>query len=81
MDVNKLLEVVHGRPFCSFTLRMNDGREYGIRHPEWIYVTRRNVSIVLEADGSTVYLEPVLIASIHIPTPPEGATHNGPAPT
>jgi len=64
MDTSMLQRIVRGQPFRPFDLRMNDGREFDIRHPEFISVDARVVTIVSERDGSTLYLEPRLIASV-----------------
>jgi hypothetical protein len=49
-------------------LRMNDGREFDVRHPEFIGITAQVVTIYSERDGSTPYLEPALIASLRFST-------------
>ena len=66
MDTSALRALLERQPFCPFTMRMNDGREYQVKHPEWVHVTTGNVDFVSSSDGSTTYLEPVLIASVHI---------------
>jgi hypothetical protein len=70
MDTSVLRKIARREPFKAFALRMNDGREYDIRHPEFIYVAERHVAIVSERDDSTYYLEPALIATIQYATEP-----------
>jgi hypothetical protein len=55
--------VLH-RPFQPFTLRMNDGREFHIPHPEFVAVSRRTVMVVDAATEAGIFLEPVLIAAL-----------------
>jgi hypothetical protein len=47
---------------------MNDGREFDIRHPEFMSVDTDLVTILSERDGSSLYLEPALIASLQFST-------------
>jgi hypothetical protein len=64
MDTNTIREAVLNRPFKSFTLRMNDGREYFIPHPEMVAVSKRVAMVIDHRTESGIYLEPVLIASM-----------------
>jgi hypothetical protein len=70
MDFREIDRVVRRSPFVPFVLRLNDGREYPIPHPEWISVRRRLVTIVSEKDETTTYLEPFFIVSLHFAAPP-----------
>ncbi len=83
MDTKTIREAVLRRPFRPFVLRMNDGREFRIPHPEYVAVSRRVVVAINAEDESGVYLEPILIASMHYLDPatrPELPTENsGPA--
>ena len=71
MDTSEILTLLRHRPFRPFTMRMNDGREFAISHPDWVNVTVGNVTVVSDKDQSTTFLEPVLIASIHFQAAPE----------
>jgi len=68
MEISVLRRTVHAQPFRPFDLRMNDGREFDIRHPEFSSVDTDLVTILSERDGSSLYLEPALIASLRFPT-------------
>jgi hypothetical protein len=64
MEISVLKRIVHAQPFRPFDLRMNDGREFDFRHPEFISVDADLVTVLSERDDSSLYLEPVLIASL-----------------
>ena len=66
MDTNAIKEVLKQQPFRAFVLRMNDGREWQVAHPEWLMVTEENVVYVDSGNESVVYLEPLLVASLHV---------------
>src|SRR5438552_17616904 len=82
MNIEVIREAVRQRPFKPFTLRMNDGREFFIPHPEFVLVARRAIAVVKEPTGVIVQLEPVLIASMEFEeektpgNPPSGGTTN-----
>jgi hypothetical protein len=77
MDTNTIREAVLRRPFQPFTLRMNNGREFHIPHPEFVAVSRRTVVVVDAATEAAIMLEPVLIASLK----PEPEKTPPPSPT
>lgn len=64
MNANFLRKIARGQPFKPFDLRMNDGRAFDVRHPEFIGVNDRVVTLYSERNGTTLYLEPALIASV-----------------
>jgi hypothetical protein len=78
MNVDAIREATRRQPFVPFTLRMNDGREFHIPHPDYIALSRRSVYIVDPDTDAGTFLEPVLIASL---TPGERSSQsqNGPA--
>jgi hypothetical protein len=67
MDTNVIREALHNQPFKPFTLRLADGREIPIRHPDFVAVSRRQV-IVIHPDESSSNLEPLLIVSLEYAT-------------
>ena len=81
MDTNSIREAVRHQPFKPFTLRMNDGHEYYIPHPEYVAVSRRVVMVINSVTEAGVYLEPVLIASLQYdgetPRPAADSTNGG----
>jgi hypothetical protein len=64
MNLDIIRDAVRRQPFIPFTLRMNDGREFYIPHPDYIAVSRRSVYIVDPVTDAGTFLEPVLIASL-----------------
>ena len=64
MDTNAIRDAVLRRPFEPFVLRMNDGREYKVPHPELLAVSKRLVVVINTDTGGVVSLEPILIASM-----------------
>ena len=69
MDTNAIRKVLKQEPFRPFMLRMNDGREYYVAHPEWLMVSPVNVVYVDSSTENIIHLEPMLIASIHMSKP------------
>ncbi len=83
MDLNVILKAMHNLPFRPFVLTVNDGREFLIHHPDWIFVHSDHVTIADELNRRAIHLEPILIASISVDDPPELGLpddfHGGPA--
>ena len=81
MDTNTIREAIRRQPFKPFTLRMTDGREYFIPHPEYVAVSRRVVMVIHSVTEAGIYLEPVLIASLQydgeMPKPATDASSGG----
>ncbi len=71
MDTNSIRDAVLSRPFRPFTLRMNDGREFFVPHPEFVAVSRRVVFVIDDKTKAGIQLEPILIASMQIEEPTE----------
>ena len=65
MDVRSIREVVRQQPFRPFTLRMIDGLESTVVHPEFLMVGLLNVVYVDDSE-TIIHLEPQLIASLSI---------------
>ncbi len=65
MHVDVIRQAVRRQPFRPFTLRMNDGWEFHVPHPEYVAVAPRHVYYVHPVTGAGTFLEPVLIASLH----------------
>jgi hypothetical protein len=64
MDLVVINKVAHSEPFRPFTLMMNDGRDFYIRHPELISVADTHVYLIDDKTGRGIFLEPALIASM-----------------
>ena len=46
MDVTAVREAIHAQPFRPFTLRLADGRELLIPHPDFVAVSARRVAVI-----------------------------------
>ena len=64
MDVTAIREAIHAQPFRPFTLRLADGRELRVPHPDFVAVSARRVAIISAQDESLAVLEPLLIVSL-----------------
>jgi hypothetical protein len=79
MEASVIREAAHAQPFQPFRLRLADGREVLIPHPDFIAVSPngRRV-IVFHSDESMSILEPLLIVSVEVPAPDQqGGKSNG----
>ena len=64
MDTTLIRKFVFTAPFRRFTLKMNDDREFYVRHPELISVASTQVFLIDDKTQRGIYLEPALIASM-----------------
>jgi hypothetical protein len=65
------------QPFVPFTLHLADGREFTIRHPEFMFVSHNERTVIVDdIDGGLEILDPVMVTSISIPPAPV-ASHSG----
>ena len=62
MHTTTIREAARRQPFKPFILRMNDGREFHVPHPEYIAVSTRVVVVIDPQTEAAISLEPVLIA-------------------
>lgn len=54
---------ISGGGLRPFSIRTSDGREYTVKHPEWVLVGPRSLA-VLDRDGEIVTLDPLHVAAI-----------------
>lgn len=66
MDAATIRDAVRSSPFRPFTLRMNDGREFFVNHPELIAVALTHLYVIDEKTQRGVFLEPMLVASMQL---------------
>lgn len=57
---------MHAAPFQPFVIRMADGREYRVAHPDFALAAENQESQVLieEPDGTLHYLSPIMMTSV-----------------
>jgi hypothetical protein len=66
MDLARIREALHRRPFQPFIIRLTDGRALSVSHPDFVAVGTRRI-VVIGDDDSTSMVEPLLIVSIDTP--------------
>lgn len=64
MVLEAIRQAIRRQPFKSFTLRLADGRELSVPHPEFIAISGRTVIVTNATDELYQILEPFLIVSI-----------------
>jgi hypothetical protein len=62
MDLNSIRSALRETPFVPFVLRLADGRQVPVKHPEFVAMNNRIV-IVTDERSDTKILEPLLIVS------------------
>jgi hypothetical protein len=62
----RIRELLHATPFQPFVIRMADGREYRVDHPDFVLAASSDVpQIVLEdREGGMHYLSVLLMTSV-----------------
>jgi len=62
----KIRELLRATPFHPFVIRMADGKEYRIEHPDFVLAASSDVpQITIEdPDGSTHFLSALLVTSV-----------------
>ena len=67
----RIRELLHATPFQPFMIRMADGREYRVMHPDFVLAADTEVPriTVEELDGSQHSLSALLTTSFEITAP------------
>ena len=62
----RIRELLHATPFQPFVIRMADGQEYRIEHPDCVLAASSEAPhiIIEEPDGSVHFLSVLLVTSI-----------------
>jgi len=62
----RIRELLHATPFQPFVIRMADGREYRIEHPDYVLAAASEVpQITIEQpDGAQHFLSALLVTSV-----------------
>ena len=70
----RLRELLHAAPFQPFVIRMADGREYRIDHPEFVLARSDTPQVIVEEpSGSVHFLSVLLMTSVE-----QVPAHNAP---
>lgn len=62
----RIRELLHASPFQPFIIRMADGREYRIEHPDYVLAAASDVPQITieEPDGAQHFLSALRVTSI-----------------
>ena len=62
----RIRSLLRAAPFQPFVIRMADGREYRVEHPDFVLASSTEIPqvIIEETDGRTHFLSVLLMASI-----------------
>ncbi len=63
MNLEGIRDALRRQPFLSFSISLADGRSFDIRHPEFVVVGPRLVTVIVDEDTWSV-IDPILIASL-----------------
>ncbi len=65
---DKIRELRHATPFQPFLIRMADGREYRIKHPDFVLAALSSLPLITveEEDGQTHFLAEPLVVSVQV---------------
>lgn len=65
MDLSAVRDVLHRQPFRPFAVRLADGREIFVPHPDFVAMTNRSMIIVDRVTPESFsIIEPILIVSL-----------------
>ena len=78
MDLAGIRDALRKQPFQPFSIRLADGRELPVAHPEFVAVGTRRI-VVIGPDDSTTFVEPLLIVSLDFA--PNGSATGSQRPT
>lgn len=72
----RIRQFLHAQPFTPFVIRMADGRDYRIEHPDFVLAAASDVPRITieEADGRQHFLSALLVTSVERGSP---VTKNG----
>lgn len=76
----RIRELLHASPFQPFVIRMADGREYRIDHPDFVLAAATDVPQITieERNGSQHYLSALLVTSLErVAIPATADSQNG----
>ena len=67
MNAQQIRQLHRAQPFKPFRLRLADGNEYNVKHPEFLMITRSGRTIVLAtSDDAVEIIDALLVASIQV---------------
>jgi hypothetical protein len=64
MPVEEILGLLRAQPFTPFSLHLLEGTSYEVRHPEAVLVTRRSLTLGLNAEPPFYLAERTVLISL-----------------
>jgi hypothetical protein len=64
MDSRMIREALLQRPFKPFLMRLADGRELSVWHPEYVAVSPRHILFINDQDEAITWIEPLLVVTL-----------------
>jgi hypothetical protein len=65
------------QPFRAFTVHLNDGRSYLIKHPDFISYSPNNREMTVHDEQGVHYIDMRNVSKVHVPRSPADASPNG----
>ncbi len=69
MDLREIASLTGAQPFVPFVLRMADGREFTVNHPDFVARSPAGRSVTVYDAGGVHILDARLIAELRHPEP------------
>ena len=63
--------------FTAFTVHLNDGRSYLIKHPDFISYSPNNREMTVHDEQGVHYIDMRNVSEVHVPRSPADASPNG----
>jgi hypothetical protein len=68
MRVDEIRRVQRAEPFQPFVIHLADGREFAVDHPEFMWMSRSNRTLIVDdVEGNIELIDPVMVTSLTIP--------------
>ncbi len=75
--MNQVQAAMHSPPFRAFTVHLNDGRSYLIKHPDFISYSPNNREMTVHDEQGVHSIDMRNVSEVHVPQSPAGASPNG----
>jgi hypothetical protein len=75
--MNQVQAAMHSQPFRAFTVHLNDGRSYLVKHPDFISYSPNNREMTVHDEQGVHYIDMRNVSEIHVPRSPADASPNG----
>ncbi len=75
--MNQVQAAMHSQPFRAFTVHLNDGSSYLIKHPDFISYSPNNREMTVHDEQGVQYIDMRNVSAVHVPQSPADASPNG----